>query len=915
MKRQTLKRQIFGISSILIIATILLYVCVIIMMSLFIQSDVEVHNESMMTIVVDQLNERINLPLELIENVDYMIGKHDVSSTITTEYLETIQISYPYFESIHIVDDRGFILNSAPYDEQLIGSSVKFEPYFLHKDDSTNDMFWSEVYISRHTDNPTISVTIPEDGYYIAVDLDLHQLPIELDSKNLFEEIYSISVLDKWGTYIIADDRNKVLERQRYPHFEELKAHMILGESLTKDLRNTSVIKVEGLEWYIVFEFNQATMYRGIERLSFAALLVWIFIIAVTAYLLRRYFKYIYRDIRILSSKADHLASTDLNLEEGSDLKFIEFEEFEKDFNEMANNLAERDKVVKDTNIYLDSLVKERTHQLEEMNTQLEEEIMEKEKAQEETLKINEHLEEKVKERTKELEFLNGVLEHEVEKAEEANKAKGKYISIMAHEMRTPLNGMNGFLQLLKDSSLNQEQTELTTVITESTRTLLDLINDILDVERFAAGKMSFSDEPVELNGLLRKIIEPYRRLASKKNIELKLNKSLPDNMYISIDSMKLEQVFNNLLSNAIKFTEKGRICIDVNGNYENQKIKLDFRVEDTGIGISQDVKPQLFKPFAQANASITKSHGGSGLGLMICKEIVEHYEGHIDYESSVGIGTIFYGHIYVGMVLDESIINMNKDKNAKSENITGYRNHGKVLVAEDNIVNQKLMKKFFEKNRVDYQIVDNGEEAVKACESGEISLVLMDCQMPIMDGIEATKLIRDAQSDREIKIIAMTAYASKEDKRRCIEAGMDEFISEPVDLDHLETILGIDHTMESDALSDEDSDKDAKLLIDNEIQRLMAYIHFDYETTSDLLYTFIKQMKNGVVEIEQQMKNQDYYNASRKAHQLKGAAGAVRNEELRDLVVKLENVLNEEDSKKAVAYINQIKENPLLTI
>jgi CheY-like chemotaxis protein len=227
----------------------------------------------------------------------------------------------------------------------------------------------------------------------------------------------------------------------------------------------------------------------------------------------------------------------------------------------------------------------------------------------------------------------------------------------------------------------------------------------------------------------------------------------------------------------------------------------------------------------------------------------------------------------------------------------------GKILVAEDNLENQKLMKKFFKKYNVDCMIVSNGQEAIEACQNNDIKTVLMDCQMPVLDGFGATKVIKEEYGD-DIEIIAMTAYASEEDKTKCLEAGMDYFLTKSVDLDELETLLKLEE-LNAGSLG--------MNVIEKEIRILMKKINFDYESSSDLFLTFIEQLKKGIQEIEKLLDEQAYDGTARKIHQLKGASGAVRIERIRARFENMEDMLKERDYDKVKELINQIKNEELL--
>jgi len=233
----------------------------------------------------------------------------------------------------------------------------------------------------------------------------------------------------------------------------------------------------------------------------------------------------------------------------------------------------------------------------------------------------------------------------------------------------------------------------------------------------------------------------------------------------------------------------------------------------------------------------------------------------------------------------------------------------GKILIAEDNAVNQKLMKKFFEKSHLDFLIVDNGYEAVKVCEEESISLILMDCQMPVMDGFEATKEIRKKHGD-EMTIVAMTAFASKEVEKSCTEAGMNLVLTKPIDLDELEAILEMDIQKEPEHIQYEEQ---AMSIREKEIQIFRSKINFDYKTTSDLFDTFIKQIRSGLKDIESHIINQDYKEALHKAHQLKGAAASLRIERIRNRLEKIEVCLEETKLDELQKLIKEIGEDSLI--
>jgi len=384
---------------------------------------------------------------------------------------------------------------------------------------------------------------------------------------------------------------------------------------------------------------------------------------------------------------------------------------------------------------------------------------------------------------------------------EQIARMKSEFLANTSHEIRTPLHGILGTVELLRQTDLKQQQQQYADVIARSGETLLCLIDDILDLSKIEAGKLQIIPAPFDLKQLLQDCQALFVENAARKGLGFHLlwenNDRIPKQL--NGDIQRLRQVVLNLLSNAIKFTDQGEVSCSVQEvRRDKQRIWYRIAVKDSGVGIDKVKLPQLFDHFSQLDSSATRRYGGTGLGLAICKELVHLMGGEIGVDSTLGQGSEFWFELPLGL----STASAQRPPNAAEQieakarisatGATGRRL--KILVAEDNPVNQELVKAMLSNLRHTYQIAENGEQVLQLLQQQSFDVIMMDCQMPQMDGFAATRAVRRReaaqQSTKPVPIIAMTASAFKDDQEQCLAAGMNDFLAKPFSQTSLEQII-----------------------------------------------------------------------------------------------------------------------------
>ncbi len=624
--------------------------------------------------------------------------------------------------------------------------------------------------------------------------------------------------------------------------------------------------------------------------------------------------------------------------------------------------------------------------------------------------------------------------------AESANRAKDEFLANMSHEIRTPMNGILGFIQLLADTKLTEEQKDYVTEIQKSSEILLELLNDILDLSKIEAGKMTMENISFNVRNLLEDVGTLASSNASKKDVEINVlcYSDVPER--IVGDPVKLKQVLNNFVNNAIKFTEIGEINVTAKLlEKNNEKLRLQFDIEDTGIGISEENQTKIFKVFTQADSSTTRKYGGTGLGLAISKNLVNMMYGEITLESVEGEGSKFSFTAEFGvdeteiealdlskeilddlkiLVVDDNKTNLKiveyylkeydcetvcvesvesaineltvndhydlilsdycmpeydglylaqkvrekspdlpiillssrgqmADCRANTEEfIQGYlpkpirkedlikcislvMNNStdsvvtnqtlieansdfklRILLVEDNVINQKLISKMLAKANLGCDIANNGNEAIDAINANNYDLVFMDCQMPILDGYETTKILRGDEAFKNLPIIALTANAMQSDYQKCIDVGMDDYLVKPLKYECLIEKLKkyndlLNGEIESNIIEAKNEDEQELLTI---LDLIKADLGIEREDSEGLLVDFGKDLSEQIEELTTLIINSDCEKASKVAHTIKGSAGNLRINKIYELARKIEENIKQNELTVAQRLITEIK-------
>ncbi len=433
----------------------------------------------------------------------------------------------------------------------------------------------------------------------------------------------------------------------------------------------------------------------------------------------------------------------------------------------------------------------------------IQDEIERRHQAQQELERHRDHLEEMVQERTAELKNVNRQLMMSAERASlmakqanDANRAKSEFLANMSHEIRTPMNAIIGFSELLAEEDLTDQQHMFVKTVLNSGRGLLELINDILDFSKIEAGKLKTEIVEVELEPFLSELDSFMRPLTLEKKLKFEILRCCPLPVMIHTDPVRVRQCLINLVGNAIKFTDKGHVFVNIDVERIDETDYLRFDVEDTGVGIPPEKQALIFEAFTQADGSTTRKFGGTGLGLTITRQLAGLLGGSLRLKSEMGKGSVFTLRIPAGVEVSNTpttesynaLTCISDDTESTARQTNGKRMSGRILVAEDSAANQALIRALLNRMGFSVVIAENGRETLEWLEKENFDLVFMDMQMPVMNGYDATRHIR--QKGLTLPVVALTAHAMKGDDQKCFDAGCDDYLSKPIHRDKLRTLL-----------------------------------------------------------------------------------------------------------------------------
>ncbi|MCX5828965.1 MAG: ATP-binding protein [Deltaproteobacteria bacterium] len=516
-----------------------------------------------------------------------------------------------------------------------------------------------------------------------------------------------------------------------------------------------------------------------------------------------------------------------------------------------------------------------------------------------------------------------------IEEAEAASRMKSEFVANMSHEIRTPMNGIIGLTNLLLRTGLTEKQREYALAVQSSSRSLMKIVNNVLDFSKIEAGRMDLEIFPFDLEKTCRETVDFLSFQAESKNIDINFITTEGMALQVSGDEHKLKQVLMNIIGNAIKFTRKGAISVNIEPvSISGEDMVVRFSITDTGIGIPEEKKKHIFEAFSQVDSSMTRRYGGTGLGLTVTKQLVELMGGTIECESVEGAGSTF--RFTVPLRLDaqspslKGVAETAKSASSASDSEILPDIAGKplrILVAEDDDISSRVLLEMLELGEARFHAVGTGREAIEAWQQEVFDLIIMDVQMPEMNGLEATATIRaveknDPETGKHIPIIALTGHAAPEDHQLCLAAGMDAYLTKPFLMNELfsqiKALFQARHDGSYDkVVVNEELQEDSKArkgFIDREA--LLRRVGGKETLVSELIGHFLKDLPMQIEEMSKALADGDFSLLGSHAHRLKGAAATMCANQAAVLADQIQSAAKDENVWKADSILKELRKH-----